>query len=619
MTSWVVSLHRRVRRVLSAAGLPAVLIGACLTPSLQAAEHWIRLAAPHFEMYTTNDEKQGTEALKFFEQVRYFFLQNSPSKTAPDTPVRIVAFKSEKEYRPYRLNEGAFAYFTRSRKRDYIVMEDLGPEHDKAAVHEYTHLIVQHLGLKLPVWLSEGMADLYSSLEPMEGQALIGRPLPEREATLSREKWLDLDVLFAVDQDSPFYNERNKMSIFYAQSWGLTHMLMLGETYGPHFSQFLSSIARGRSAAECFQAVYGKDLAHVSDDLHSYLRRSTMRGALFPVKLATIELRPEISNLPPLSINLALADLLAAQKRTFGEAETRLSQLERENPVNPEIQESLGYLRWQAGDDAQALQHFTKAAEQGSNDPDMLFHYSQLLYDSGAPPTRIIEELQKVLALKPDYYEARFNLGMMAMNAREWNVAYDAFSHIKTVEPERAFSFFSALAHCLLNLHEIKQAEDTALRAKQYAVTPDQQLQISKLNDYLNHVELESQPAPQQSTPTSRRADGETQTINLPEISDDSPRQGLLGNVPDLPDTRRVEGTAQSFDCTVAGYRLHLKVADREMVFQIRRPGDILLRNRAPGTFNPTCGGVKPFKVTVEYIPSSQTPSVDGEVRELIF
>ena len=459
--------------------------------------------------------------MKKFEQVRYFFLQNSPSKTAPDTPVRIVAFKSEKEYRPYRLNEGAFAYFTRSRKRDYIVMEDLGPEHDKAAVHEYTHLIVQHLGLKLPVWLSEGMADLYSSLEPLDEQALIGRPLPEREAALSREKWLDLDVLFAVDQDSPFYNERNKMSIFYAESWALTHMLMLGEAYGPRFSLFVSAIAKGRSAAECFHTIYGKDLVQVSDDLHSYLRRSTMRGALFPVKLAKIEIRPEVSELSPLSINLALSDLLAAQKRTFGEAATRLSQLEKENLADPEIQESLGYLQWEAGDNAQALEHFKKAAEQGSNDPDMLFHYSQLLYDSGAPPTRIIEALQRVLALKPDHDEARFNLGMIAMNARQWSVAYDALSHIKTVELERAFTFFSALAHCLLNLHDIKQAEDTATRAKQYAVTPDQQLQVSKLSEYLNQLELETEPVLEQRTRSVRPAGAEPQTVNLPEISDD--------------------------------------------------------------------------------------------------
>ncbi len=210
------------------AALTALVICAALSPDANAAEHWIRLTTPHFEMYTTNGEKQGTAALKVFEQVRYFFLQNSHSKAAPDARVRIIAFRSEKEYKPYRFNEGAAAYYLRSRKMDYIVMEDISAEHYQTAVHEYTHLVVEHLGLKLPVWLNEGLADLYSSLEAKGNQAVVGRPIEGRAMILMTQRWLDLNLLLAVDSDSPYYNERDKMSIFYAQSWALTHMLALG-------------------------------------------------------------------------------------------------------------------------------------------------------------------------------------------------------------------------------------------------------------------------------------------------------------------------------------------------------------------------------------------------------
>ena len=176
----------------------AAAILATLSPNMKAAEHWICLTTPHFEMYTTNSEKQGTAALSVFEQVRYFFLQNSKSKTASDTPVRIIAFHSEKEYRPYRVNEGAFAYYVRSRKVDYIVMQDISSEHHQVALHEYTHLVIEHLGLQLPVWLNEGLADLYSSLEPKGDQALLGRPLPGHLVILMTQRWLNLDAVFAV-------------------------------------------------------------------------------------------------------------------------------------------------------------------------------------------------------------------------------------------------------------------------------------------------------------------------------------------------------------------------------------------------------------------------------------
>jgi hypothetical protein len=93
-------------------------------------------------------------------------------------------------------------------------MQDIETEHHQSAVHEYTHLIVQHQKLDLPIWLNEGMADLYSSLEPHGQQSMVGRPLEYHVITLLRRPWMDWNVLFAVDHKSPYYNESDKMSIF---------------------------------------------------------------------------------------------------------------------------------------------------------------------------------------------------------------------------------------------------------------------------------------------------------------------------------------------------------------------------------------------------------------------
>ena len=50
---------------------------------LAAADQWVKLTTPHFELYTTAGEKKGREAILYFEQVRNFFLQASPSKKVP--------------------------------------------------------------------------------------------------------------------------------------------------------------------------------------------------------------------------------------------------------------------------------------------------------------------------------------------------------------------------------------------------------------------------------------------------------------------------------------------------------------------------------------------------------
>jgi hypothetical protein len=129
----------------------AIVMGAVLTPALfSAPEQWIKVATPHFELFTTAGEKKGREAILYFEEVRSFFQETSASKQE-QRPVRTVAFRSEGQYKPYRMNEGSFAHYAQSRTREFIVMQDISAEHYPAAIHEFVHLIIRRDGLKIPL------------------------------------------------------------------------------------------------------------------------------------------------------------------------------------------------------------------------------------------------------------------------------------------------------------------------------------------------------------------------------------------------------------------------------------------------------------------------------------
>jgi hypothetical protein len=167
-------MHRAI--ILLLLGLPACAL-------LRAEEKWIKLSTSHFEMFTPNGEKRAKEALQQFEQVRTFFRQatSKPGESsASETRVRIVAFRGEKDYKPYRLSEGAAAFYLKNESHDYIVMGDVEEEHFMAAAHEYTHLVVEHAGFKFPVWLNEGLADVYSTLEARGDKTMVGRPIEGR-------------------------------------------------------------------------------------------------------------------------------------------------------------------------------------------------------------------------------------------------------------------------------------------------------------------------------------------------------------------------------------------------------------------------------------------------------
>jgi hypothetical protein len=73
----------------------AVILFPFLGGPLAAADQWVKITTPNFELYTSAGEKKGREAILYFEQVRSFFLQASGSKRVSEFPVRIVAFRGE--------------------------------------------------------------------------------------------------------------------------------------------------------------------------------------------------------------------------------------------------------------------------------------------------------------------------------------------------------------------------------------------------------------------------------------------------------------------------------------------------------------------------------------------
>src|SRR3982074_2206580 len=115
-----------------AAAVPASV----LTDSVAtAAEQWIKLKSSHFELYTTAGEKKGREAILYFEQVRDFFGKILVEKKGlAAAPVRLIAFRSEEEYKPFQPSEAAVAFYLAGYDRDYIVMQSIAAEHYPVAV-----------------------------------------------------------------------------------------------------------------------------------------------------------------------------------------------------------------------------------------------------------------------------------------------------------------------------------------------------------------------------------------------------------------------------------------------------------------------------------------------------
>ena len=583
-----------------------LIIAAFLYFPAQAADQWVKLTTPHFELYSAAGEKKGREAILYFEQVRSFFLEASASKRASEFPVRIVAFRGEKQYQPYRMSEAAFAYYSRGRNRDYIVMQDIAGEHYPAAIHEYTHLIIENTGLKPPPWLNEGLAEVYSTLKPLGKKATVGDIIPGRAQTLLTSQWIPLDTLTSADRRSPLYNERDRAGMFYAESWALTHMLFFSPDYRANFPKFLAAASSGKTMDEACRSVYGKNLSEVAAALRQYLKGDRFYRVTFDIKLDKSAEDPEVSSVSSFESGMVLADLLALTHKTQ-EALTAYHELAKSNPNTPELEESLGYLSWESLDLEAARSHFERAFNAGTKNARMCFDYAMLSRQGSVTVKNALPAFRKALELKPDYVEARFQLGLMLVNTRDYAEAIVQLRQIAKVDVDDAQWYFPALAYAYLQTGDKEKARQNAEAAKKWAKTP---AQVEHANALLQAL----RPAPESDErPTIRR-------VERSELSVTEPPPPANPFVAKDDKMSHVEGIAQRLDCSGQTARFHVLVGKTAMIFAIPDPSRVLIKHSDELKHDFTCGVQKPYKVAVDYaVLPDQKIGTAGIVRGLEF
>jgi len=580
-----------------------------LTLPGRAADQWIRLRTPDFEMYTTHSEKSAVETLEAFEQVQAFFRATFDRKT-PKSPIRIIAFRSEQEYAPYRIRQSASAYYLHGPRRDYIVLQDLGQDHFQAVFHEYAHFVLEYDGLRLPTWLNEGLADFYSSLETSGEKTIVGKPISGRLYALKHQPWVDLSALLASGQDSPYYNQRNTVQSFYAESWGLTHMLMLSDSYKANAKKFVRLVGSGVESAQAFETIYGKSVEDVKRDLQGYIERDAMPVSKLDVSLEGPALEPEVAAVDGFQAEFVLADLLASNGSASGTAEARLNALKEQRPDDAGIEECLGYLAWLQNRKSDALNHFRRAANLNSTDPMVLYHYATLAADANAAESEVMPALVRAVSLNPGFDDARLQLGFSAMRSENYSMAVDNLKEVHQIKPENLFALNEALSYCNYELQRYDEARRSAELALDHADAPGEREQAETLLNSIAAGEKRKEMMLRASVSVPVPPPAAAPKVQKPN------REAAKADA--AADTKRVDGNATRIDCLGSRVRLHIRVGSKLMTFELKDPNSVVVRSTSGGAYSMVCGPQKPYRVGVVYSNSGHPRAgLDGEAREL--
>jgi hypothetical protein len=257
--------------------LSATLIG----QAGYAADKWISIRSKNFLVVGNASESAVRRVGRNLEEFRAGFATLFPAIGKQDPPpITVVVFKDEVSFRPFKpLYQGKPAnvggYFQAGPDVNFIALTaDTQTPH--VIYHEFVHALTKDATVPFPAWASEGLAEFYATFE-IDGngkEMMLGRPMDEHLVTL-RQGFLPVRSLFAVDHDSPIYNEGTKQGIFYAESWAVMHYLMLGDNFKhqPQLSRFLGLRGTGKPIEESFNEAFQTDYASFENDLQTYIGR----------------------------------------------------------------------------------------------------------------------------------------------------------------------------------------------------------------------------------------------------------------------------------------------------------------------------------------------------------
>jgi tetratricopeptide (TPR) repeat protein len=382
-----------------------------------ASDKWLSVSSPHFIVITNSYEKQARHILDQFERFRWVFQTLFPaSNVDPPEPILILAAADSKTFQALEpavyLARGQLklgGLFLSTPDKNYILL-NLDAENDlhpyRTIYHEYTHLQFRKDQAWIPIWINEGLAEFFENTEIRSKDVEVGMANVDNIEYLRNNTIIPLDVLFRVDYKSPYYHEEEKGSVFYAESWALTHFLFVTDHLNNtnRLQTYLQLCRNHEDPVVAGQKAFG-DLKVLQDQLSTYIGRSRygdfgLNSSAAPIDESTYK----VQSLTQTQADAARAGILVGVGR-MSEANTLAESVLAADPKNTEAREALGFLALRGNDRATAAKWLGEAVNLGSDNYLAYFYFAQLsLQHFGeTDPDTIEKSLRSAIRLNPRF------------------------------------------------------------------------------------------------------------------------------------------------------------------------------------------------------------------------
>jgi hypothetical protein len=434
--------HCRVAATVVATLLFATLLAA---PTGAAERKWLKIQTSRFGVVSELDEQATRRwAVEFDQFVDALHQLYGVANDIPLPPLTIVLFEQPRAFAAYRMQTESgqaniSGFFGNMGTWSVIGIPGRvrGGGTRQVIYHEAVHWFASADEVARPTWFDEGIAEVYSTFEVVDGKGRWGAPIQNNVDYLASVGLLPLEQFFRMSQDEALHGSPK----YYPVAWAFMHYLMFGNN-GVERSKLAEFLRQQRTTDldTAFTSSFGKSYDEMTRELRGYLQRGRYGLSELPVRDRGGEMQVEPASAAQVDFALARVALAGGNDNL---ARKHIDAVLAVTPRSPEVHEMLALLAARAEDIPAQKAALDRAIELGSRDARV--------YEMKA--FRIIEEYRDESASAGDV--------LPAAKARE---AADLFGRAIALRP-RSRNAYDGLVFALLNVDATTEGDSTALAA----------------------------------------------------------------------------------------------------------------------------------------------------------
>ena len=561
--------------------LVSTMVALMATPAY-AKDKWINLTTKNFNIISNADEGPTRRLALRLEQFHFVFskLFNLPLERA--VPTTVMVFKHDASFKPYKpLYNGKpsnVAGYFQSGEDENLIAVDISAHTERPMsliYHEYTHLLTSVTPRQWPVWLKEGLAELYSSFEVEDKKVTLGQPISRHVMLLRDNTFIPLQDLLNVRHGSPIYNERDKQGIFYAESWALSHYLMFGDKNirQPQLAEFADLINKGVADDRAFAQAFKVSPAEMEKQIRSYVSRNMYTINIYTLPSTEGEKEIAIRPVSEGEAQFYLGNLLARTKR-LDEAEVLFKQAVSLEPELPRPYEGLGFVAMRRNNFNEALEQFKQAATRGSKNHLAHYYYADSLRRQAAGAIdpavaqTIAEELRTSIKLMPGFAYSHAALGFLSLaTGQNLKEGADSVKIAIRLAPQNK-SLILNLANLQTRMKEYESAKKTL--EPLLAADADSGLKTAA-ESMMKMIEYNTRPAPAAFVESTRSESDSDRNTERDTIAPGEATPPRLVRRPTLKieGAQTIRGVLVSIECKAGKWTLVVNTKDDLLRFAV--------------------------------------------------